>query len=178
VRSIVTDFELTVLWPLLVAAAALLWLAIRMRLASGRRLREVQQDFQAQMKVNEVRADTVALRNEAGSAYFHSGTLLYGVITALVLLILLLFIGDKWKVLFAYFIWGALWVASVVGFIVSLPMAWHYAKKWDWLKLGLCLLGMLLAAASAEHFFHQRINAKHIYCPHCTDDDDDRPDDN
>jgi ABC-type uncharacterized transport system permease subunit len=79
---------------------------------------------------------------------------------------------DTWKAVAGYLLWTALLFASFVSFIIAISMAWHYAKKSDRMRFGICLLVMLLAAASAEHFFHQRMNAQHINCPHCGDDDE------
>ncbi len=84
---------------------------------------------------------------------------------------------DGFKVFVAEGLWDILYIISAVSFVVSIPAAWHYAKESNWLKFGICLLVMLMAAASTEHFVHQKINAGNVNCPHCSDDDD-RPDDN
>ncbi len=65
---------------------------------------------------------------------------------------------------------------NLLACLVAFGMACYYAKEFDWLKLGACLLGMLLSAASIEHLVHQSYNARHATCPHCDDDDSDRPD--
>jgi hypothetical protein len=57
-------------------------------------------------------------------------------------------------------------------------MAWHYARKPDWLRCGVCLLVILMSAASTEHFSHQKTNSHRAICPHCSDDDSEQPDNN
>ncbi len=84
-------------------------------------------------------------------------------------------LNDRWKVAIALSFWNASQYISFTAFIIAIIAAWYYASKLDGLRVGICLLVMLLAAASAEHFIHQTINAQHQVCPDC--DDSDRPDD-
>jgi len=100
-------------------------------------------------------------------------------LTALLLLSSMMLISDRWKLHIAYHVWGALYFFGIITFITAIGMACHYARnpleKWQGivgLKLWVCLLVMLLAAASTEHFFHQKMNVRHIGCPTCSDDDD------
>jgi hypothetical protein len=79
--------------------------------------------------------------------------------------------SDRWKANVESLVWKPLQFVSEVSFLIVTLMAWHYAAKRERLKLIACLLAMLMAVASAEHFFHQAANADHIVCPHCADED-------
>jgi hypothetical protein len=96
---------------------------------------------------------------------------------ALVSLCVLWAIPDRIEVFFADGAWNVLWIVGAASVMISIPMAWHYANEREWIKFWTCVLVLLIAAGSTEHLFHQRINARHVNCPHCSDDDD-RPDEN
>lgn len=95
-------------------------------------------------------------------------------IPAIVLVVLcaLFWMPGGFTISIAELSWIILLYASELSFIICIPMAWHYAKESNWLKFWMCLLALLMLAASTEHFFHQRINARHVNCPHCSDDDE------
>ena len=82
--------------------------------------------------------------------------------TALFVLCAFMFMPDRWKIFIAYLLWSGLWIVGAASFMVAIPMAWYFGKKKELLRLGICLLVLLMAAASTEHFYHQRVNAWHI----------------
>lgn len=177
-RKLVIDFDLTVLFPLILVALGVLWNSVR-------RYWESRSDCKAALRRIEKPFDT----REEGEEFFEWGSKrcaewredkksLWFPSIALIALCALMFMPDGFKVFVAEGFWSIAWMVSGLCFIVCIPMAWHYAKELEWLKFGICLLAMLMAAASAEHLVHQKFNAHHVNCPHCGDDDDDQPDDN
>jgi hypothetical protein len=172
VRKLVIDFDSTVLFPLIAVALGVLW-------NSFRRYWESRSDCKAALKRIEKPFDT----REEGEEFFEWGSKrcaewrknrksLWFPSVALIVLCAVVMMPDGFKVFVGEGLWYILGVGSLVSFVICIPMAWHYAKESDWLKLGMCLLAMLVAAASAEHFIHQKENAHHVICPHCSDDDD------
>ena len=95
----------------------------------------------------------------------------------LVVLCAVMWMGDKWKAEIAQQVWQCLAFIGSGAFVFTIVVACYYARKVELLKLGACLLMMLLIAASLEHFFHQTANARHVVCPHCSSDDDDTSED-
>lgn len=159
-RKLVLDFDLIVLWPsiafaLIVLATSLhtylspsagYWEAIR----NGEDIDEWRRNQKSQVK------DMVWI-----SA------------VALLIVVGIMLMSDRLKLGVAYLAWQVLTFASSIALIMAAGMAWHYAEKQERLKLLACLLAMLMAAASTEHFFHQEINTGHIVCPHCGTDSSD-----
>ena len=68
--------------------------------------------------------------------------------------------------------WSAISFASFAAFIIAIPMGWHYAKKWEWLRFVACLLVMIIAANSAWRVINLIRSTEHLVCPHCDDDGD------
>lgn len=176
-RNLVIDFDLTVLLPLILLALGVLWNSVRTYLES-------RSDYKASLKrlgmpfnSREEEDEFLEWGSKRCAEWRKDKKFLWFPSIALVVLCALLWMPGVFTVSIAEGLWSILWFVSAVSFIICIPMAWHYAKELDWLKFGICLLAMLIAVASAEHFFHQRINARHVICPHCSDDDD-RPDDN
>lgn len=176
-RNLVLDFDLTVLLPLILVSLGVLWNSVRIYL-------EARSDYKATLKRIEMPFDT----REEEDEFLEWGSKRCAKLQeakksprlpAIVLIVLcaLLWMPGVFTVSIAEGLWSILWFASVISFIVAIPMAWHYAKESNWLKFWVCLLAMLMLVASAEHFYHQKTNARHVVCPHCSDDDD-RPDDN
>jgi|SRR5271155_1110769 len=173
-RSVTTDFDLTVLWPLIAVALVLLWQSARTYLSAIKSSRHVEKYYLNQIRSSgAVDANSLETINEYRHKRSISGYRLTGSIVAVSLLSGVMLVGDVWKLRIAYLAWSGLVFISLIAFLVTFGMAWYFAKEFDWLKLGVCLLGMLLSAASAEHFFHQQINSRHAACPHCDDNDDD-----
>ena len=176
-RNLVIDFDLTVLCPLLLLSAIALWSSGRAflsaRVSCRASIKRIERPFETKEAVEEFvewgRSRCADMRE-----YRKLVGLFVGVV---VVLCAAMWMPDRWKIELAYPVWDVLWFASWMSFIITIFVAWHYAEKSDWLRFGICLLAMLMAAASTEHFDHQRMNARHVACPHCSDDDD-RPDDN
>ncbi len=80
---------------------------------------------------------------------------------------------DGWKAHIAYLLWSGLQFISLLALMVTPFMAWHYARKVDRLRLGICVLAMLLWLLPAPNTSStQTINARHINLPaNCSDDD-------
>lgn len=176
-RNLVIDFDVTILWPLILLALFVLGSSVRTYIKSSADCKASMERIKGTFSTREegealLEWGRSRCKEQRDSKYFIvvSASSL-GVFCAAMLM------ADSWKVFIAYQLWFALSFVSTASFIVTIPMAWHYAKKSDWLKVGICLLAMLMTAASAEHFFHQRINAGHVVCPGCSDEND-RPDDN
>ena len=175
-RSVATDFDMTVLWPLIAVALTLLWYSARTYLSAIKSSQHVEKYYLNQIRSSgSVDADSLETIDKHRRGRMVSGYRLTGSIIALSLVSGVMLMGDPWKLRIAYLVWTALLFISLISFLAAVGMAWHYAKESDWPKLGACLLAILLSAASAEHFFHQQMNARHATCPHC--DDAERPDD-
>jgi hypothetical protein len=177
VRSLVFDFDFTVLFPLILIAVGVLWNSVR-------RYLESRSEYKASLKRIEAPFDT----HEEEEAFLEWGIkrceewrkdrkFVWFTSIGLIALCGLMFTPNGFKVSVAEGLWDIMWMVSAVSFVICIPMAWHYAKESDWWKFGMCVLVALTLAASAEHFFHQKINSRHVNCPHCSDDDD-QPDDN
>lgn len=177
-RKLVLDFDVTVLVPLILVAIGVLWNSVR-------RYWESRSDYRASLKRIERPFDSREDEDEFlewGSKrcteWRKDRRLLWLTSIVFVAICALMMAPDGFKVSVAEGFWSLMWFVGAASFIICIPMAWHYSKESDWLKFGICLLAMLIAAASAEHFLHQKDNAHHVNCPHCGDDDDDQPDDN
>lgn len=140
-RKIVLDFDLTILLPLALFALITLWHSIR-----------AYREFPPHRKEK-----------------WNAQRVIWISVGVLVAACGLLFVSDDWKAVAAYSSWYLLSLVSAVSFAISVGAAWHYAKRADWFRLGACVLVGLLIVASMEHFYHQKINARHVTCPECTD---------
>jgi hypothetical protein len=176
-HKIAIDFDLTVLLPLILVASGVLWNSVRRCL-----------DSRSDCKAALIRIKKPFDTREEGEEFLEWGTkrcaewreakrVIWFPPIALALLCGSMLMPDGFKTSVGEGLWYILCRVGMVCFIVCIPMAWHYAKEFDWLKFAICLLAMLMLAGSAEHFFYQNINARHVNCPHCSDDDD-QPDDN
>lgn len=164
-RNLVFDFEVTILWPLILVSIVVLWSSIRTyRWPSDEWWERPNLDEHEKYAEWEQRRREEK-RKAQEVAWFS--------VAALVVTCAVMLFRDGWKTQVAYLAWKGLEFISFISFIITFFMAWHYARKVDRLRLGICMLAMLLAAASTEHFFHQTINAGHIACPHCSDHDED-----
>lgn len=166
-RSLVIDFYLTVLFPLVIFALLVLWNSVRVYRWPSRRLYEHRPIEQGE--------ELVALKQLRSEEKWQAKGLIWISGIALLLSCAVIPMGDHWKLNIAYFAWRALQFVGAISFIIAALMAWDYVEKQERLKLLACLLAMLMAAASTLHFFHQAINAEHVICPDCSDDDE-RPD--
>jgi dolichol kinase len=169
VRSLVIDFYVTLLWPLILLAVIALWYAIQGYRWPTKELSERKPFDEGEELVN--------WRYERRDEKDKAKNLIWFFSVMFVLLCAVMFTPDRWKIEVAYQFWTVLWFASGMALIILVPTAWHYARALRWWKLIACLLAILMAAASTEHFYHQKINSGKITCPQC-DDDDDQPDDN
>ncbi len=189
-KNLIIDFDLTFLWPSIAFALIVLWISIRTYLRP-RTEREYCRpsenrgydfaDNDAERKVNDARWHLRDAEWELGEFEREwrrneekrqaKGVAWVSAITLLMFIAVLL-ISDRLKANVEDLVWSGLQCASFLTFIIAILTAWHYARKLDRIRLGFCLLAMLLAAASTEHFIHQTINVRHAICPHCTDDDD------
>jgi uncharacterized integral membrane protein len=171
VRKLALDFDLTVLWPLILFAFILVWRSVRAYLSANR-------DYKFSLKRIEGAFDS----REAEDEFLEWGskrcadrqkTKKFVWLSAILFLVLvaLMLATDKWQVTFAYGAWEGLWFAGMISFVTAGIMAWRYAEERNWWKFGVCLLAILMAAAATEHFFHQTANAHRAICPHCDDDD-------
>lgn len=141
-RKIVLDFELTIVWPLILFALIALWNSIR-----------AYRKFPPERKEK-----------------WNARRVIWLSCAALVVLFCLLFIPDEWKAVAAYQFWSVLWFINAVSVLIGIAVGWHYARKANWFHLGLCVLLVLMMLASLEHVFHQSINARHLMCPDCAND--------
>ena len=195
-HKVVTDFEFTVLWPCIVFAIAVLLASILTYLQPSEerqywRPSEERGHYEfaendAQRKVNDARwhlRDAEWELREFEWKYLRSQErrkakdFIWVSAITLVLLCVVMLIGDKWKADISELAWKALMYVSALSFFITIPVAWSYARQLKWLRLGACLLVLLVSAAGCEHCLHQSMNAHHATCPHCSDDDDE-PDDN
>jgi hypothetical protein len=145
VRKIVFDFDLTVLWPLILFALITLWHSIRL-----------YREFPASRKEKWFAQRLIVI--SAG---------------ALLAACALLAVPDGWVAVAAYSAWSILSLVSGALFLISIAVAWHYAKRLEWFKLAVCVLVALMIVAGAEHFYHQKINANHAICSNCGSDESD-----
>jgi hypothetical protein len=177
VRNLVLDFNLTVLLPLILVVLGVLWNLVRTYVEARSTYKTTLKRIERPFDTREEEDEFLEWGSKRCTEWRKARNCLWFPSVVLIALCALLWMPGVFTVSIAEGLWSILWFASVISFIVAIPMAWHYAKEFDWLKFGICLLAMLMLAASAEHFFHQKINARHVICPHCSDDDD-RPDDN
>lgn len=133
-RKIVIDFDLTVLWPLILFALITLWHSIRLYREFPPHRKE---KWNAQRLI-VISAGVVVVACSLFAA------------------------PNDWAAVAAYLVWSILSLVSVVLFLISIAVAWHYAKRLEWFKLAVCVLVMLMIVAAAEHFYHQKINAGHV----------------
>lgn len=132
-RKIVLDFDLTILWPLILFSLITLWHSIR-----------AFRQFPPSRKEK-----------------WNAQRLIFMSVAVIATTCALLFVPDGWKALAAYSAWSVLSLVSGVLFLISLIAAWDYAKNLEWFKLLICVLVALMIAAGAEHIFHQKLNAGH-----------------
>jgi len=177
VRKLVIDFDITVLWPLIVVSLILLVSSLRSYWKANRHWKMAVNRLRGSFDTREEGEEILEWRGTSRRDKDRSQSLIAYSLAGVLIPSLVMLIGDKWKLEVGYFVWGGLLLSSAVSFLIAMGMTWHYAKKSDWPRLGLCLFAMLIAAASSEHFFHQHFNAHRVTCPQCDDDDDSRPDD-
>lgn len=132
-RKIILDFDLTILWPLILFSLITLWHSIRA-------FRQLPPSRKEKWNAQRLIGISAAVIVTAGA---------------------LLFVPDGWKAVAAYLAWNVLSLVSGVLFLISLIAAWDYAKNLEWFKLLICVLVALMIVAGAEHILHQRINSGH-----------------
>lgn len=170
-RRLALDFDLTVLWPLILFAFILVWRSIRAYLSASRdynfSLKRIERTFDSR----EAEDEYLEWASKRCSDRQKNKKFVW--LSAIVLLVLCVLMAatDTWKVNVAYEAWNGLWFAGAISFIAAVYMAWRFAEERSWWKFGVCLLAVLMAAAATEHFFHQTINARRATCHHCDDDD-------
>lgn len=175
-RNLVIDFDLTVLWPLILFALVVLISSVRLYLATNRDCKAAEKRLAGTFESEEEGEKFLEWgRSRCDQKREAKGLIWFSAVWSGVLCVTFL-MPDRVKTGVAFLAWTALSFAATVSFVVAISMAWHYAKKSDWLKFWVCLVVMLLAATSAKHFFFQSINSRHVVCPHCSDDDE-RPED-
>jgi hypothetical protein len=167
-RTLAFDFDFTILAPLIVFLLITLWNSIQAYRWPTEELHE-RRPFLEQTKEY---ADWEWERQEEKRK---AKTLIWVSAIGLVLVCGAWPISDKWKVFLAHQAWSGLQIISILAFFFATWMAWGYARRQKRLQLIVCLLAMLVTAASSEHFSHQTINTGRIVCPHCGNDD--QPDD-
>ena len=177
-RNLVIDFDLTVLWPLILLALIVLWNSVRTYLKSRSDCKASIERLKGTFETLKEGEEFLEWGRSRCQEKHKSEEFIWISSGMVAILCALMLMPDKWKVVAAHWLFNALWFVSVVSFVIAISMAWRYARKLDWLRVGVCLFVMLMAAASAEHFLHQEINARHIACPHCSQDDDPPDDDN
>lgn len=174
-RKLVADFDWTVLGPLILLALIVLSSSLRTYFSARAYCKSAKRRLAEPFSDDEDRKALLEQRGIRQQEKWNSERPIRFSLGALVILCAAMLTVDSWKMVIAYPVWDLLSYISGVAFIVAAVAAWHYAKKPNLVnivKLGICFLVMLMAAASAEHFFHQKINARHITCPECRDDDD------
>lgn len=176
-RNLVLDFNLTILLPLILVVLGVLWNLVRTYLEARSTYKAALKRIERPFDTREEEDEFLDWGSKRCTEWRNAKKSLRFPLVVLIVLCVLLWMPDVFKLSIAEGLWYILWMASAVSFIICIPMAWNYAKESNWLKFWLCLLALLMLAASAEHFFHQKLNADHVICPHCSDDDD-RPDDN
>lgn len=176
-HKIAIDFDLTVLLPLILVASGVFWNSFRKYMESRSAYKVSLKRIEAPFDTREEEDQFLEWGSKQCTKWRNDRKSLWLPSIALALLCGSMLMPDGFKTSVGEGLWYILWFVCVVSFITCIPMAWHYAKEFNWLKFAICLLAMLMLAASAEHFFHQKINARHVNCPHCSDDDD-QPDDN
>jgi len=175
-RSLVRDFDLTILWPLIAISAIAIVQFARAYITKRSAFRHIERNFEREVRAGAVGVDTLDLRDEVRRSKSRIGYILLASSVVLCALVCVLLMGDIWKLHVAYRMWNLLWIVSSISVVVALVMAWLCAKESNWSGLGICLLAILMAVASAEHFFHQTVNSGRITCPRCSDDDTDNSD--
>lgn len=169
-RKIVLDFDLTILAPLILASLVWLWKSVRTHYSSKADYRACTELLTLDLDTKEIE-ETLERKRKRQDEIWKSKDLIRFSAVALVVLCTALFMPDGWKAVAAYGLWYMLSVASVFAVIFAILAAWDYAMKPDYLKFLIWVLAILMAAASAEHFYHQKINARHVTCPECSGDD-------
>ncbi len=161
-RSLVLDFDFTILAPSLVFLLIALWNAIQVYRWPTEKLL----NRRPQLEETTERADWEYERREEKRI---ARILIFAWAIALLLICAVLLMSDRWELEVAFQVWQVLRFVSFFAFLFAMLMAWHYARRQERLKLIACLLAMLLIAASGEHFSHQKDNAQRIVCPGCED---------
>lgn len=175
-RNLVIDFELTILFPLILLALIVFWIQFRAYLSARSDCKAATKRLKGSFGTREEGEECLAWGTSRYRDKRRARQLAVFLACALVVLCAVIFLPESWKADAAFLSFSLMFFVSTISFLIAIPVAWQYAEKSDWLKLGICLLAMLMAAASAEHFSHQQTNARHITCPHCNNDDG--PDDN
>lgn len=171
-RKIVLDFDLTILAPLILTALVVLWKAVRKWFSSKADYRACVELLALPLESKEEIEETLERKRERQQEIRQSKDVLWFSSVALVVLCAAWLIPDSWKVLAGYFVWYVLSLAGPIAIIFAILAAWDYAMKPNLIKFVVCILAILMAAASTEHFYHQKINANHVICPNCSESDD------
>ncbi|HTU51005.1 MAG TPA: hypothetical protein VMF56_10440 [Acidobacteriaceae bacterium] len=158
-RKLVVDFDLIVLWPSIAFALIVFATSLHTYLSPSAGYSEVVKNGE---DIGEWR------RNQKRQVK----DLLWFSAVALLILIAIMLMSNRSKLDVAYLTWEALQFLSIGALILASGMAWHYAEKQQRLKLLVCLLAMVIAAASVEHCFHEAVNTRHLVCPQCGSPDD------
>ena len=143
-RSIVLDFYIVVLFPLLGIAFVSLWNSIRLY-------------------------RTTAWCKEPENVAKLAKRLIWISSGGAASLIGLIFISNGIKIVLIWGIWYVLSLAAFVSIYFPLKSSWGYAQKRDWLSLSVSIVAVLLAIASAVYFIHQGLDTRHIACPSCSE---------
>jgi len=175
-RSLVFDFDLSILWPLILLSLIVFGNSIHVYAVA-------KEDCKRSVKRL---SETGFATKEAGEEYLEWARgrvkdrrksvefVRYSALTLMISITAML-APDRWKVELMYWVSSGLGYFSAAMCFSGLAFAWHYARKLDWLRVGICLAVVVVALGSAEHFIHQEMNARRITCPHCTDDDSYNP---
>jgi fatty acid desaturase len=143
-RSIVFDFYIVVLFPLLGISIVSLWNSIRLY-------------------------RTTVWCKEPEKVAKLAKRLIWISASAAAFLVALVFINDGIKIVVICGLWYVLSVAAFVSIYFPLKSSWEHAQKRDWLSLAISIVAILLATASTVYFIHQGINTRHIVCPNCSE---------
>ena len=174
-RSLVFEFDASVLWPLIVFFAIVLWRSVRLYRSSQEILRHREPGYRAQVAAGEVEADLHDLISESGLAKDRAVQMAQYSILGILVAVGVMLLNNKLKMNVASLTWKALGLVSILSFLYTLWEAWRFSREASRMKLLLCLLAMLLAAGSTFFFMDKQMYAHHALCPHCSEDDDERP---
>jgi hypothetical protein len=173
-QKIVLDLYATVLIPLAAVAAVIFVRSLFEYRLAVRNLKYAEKTIRPQMQAGEISAERLDWWKEQDSNRSTFKELILFSSAGLAAFGLFVLLGSPIKVWIAFLLWRGLLFVSATACLAAIPMACHYALKWQGIKLGLCILAILMGAACAEHCSHQSLNARHIACPDCSDEDRDQ----
>lgn len=174
-RKLISDFDFTVWLPLAIVVLVFLGISVGRYFAAIFRLRRAakwrRELAGTERDTEQGRAEFAEWRKdqEQGRRKGMLSVLLSAIAAAL--LSGFLFMSDRSKLDIMHLVWSALGFLSSLSFVGGLIASCVYAYKRERLICALSLVLMLLAAASTEHFMHQRENTGHVLCPNCDDSD-------